>query len=81
MSVGSQRELVLNKVNLPASIITSNVSYNQPDTVAAIIQPRLQEKVQIQQPVMPLVTRNNNNRKREKIPIKWDEDEFADLLG
>ncbi|XP_046742554.1 serine/threonine-protein kinase ICK isoform X1 [Diprion similis] len=93
MAVGSQRELVMNKVNLPASIITSNGTYNQPDMISTVVQTRLQEKVQVQQPVMPLYTRNNNtnnninnstnnsNRKQEKNMVIWDDDEFAELLG
>ncbi|XP_012269283.2 serine/threonine-protein kinase dyf-5 [Athalia rosae] len=96
MAVGSQQELVLNKVNLPTSIIAANGGYNQSETINTVVQTRLQEKVPVQQPVMPLYARNNNsninnnnnsnnnnnnNRKREKNPIKWEEDEFADLLG
>ncbi|XP_046423355.1 serine/threonine-protein kinase dyf-5 isoform X2 [Neodiprion pinetum] len=38
MAVGSQRELVMNKVNLPASIITSNGTYNQPDMISTVVQ-------------------------------------------
>ncbi|XP_015188017.1 PREDICTED: serine/threonine-protein kinase ICK isoform X1 [Polistes dominula] len=94
IGVASQRELIMNKVNLPAPIPKQ---YNYPQQQQHqqqhqqhqhevinnnVVQSRMQEKnIQLpqQQPVLPLL--NHNNRKRDNHSSKWDEDDFADLLG
>ncbi|XP_033208422.1 serine/threonine-protein kinase dyf-5-like isoform X2 [Belonocnema kinseyi] len=77
IGVGSQRELVMNKVNLPPPIQLQN--YN-PQDGSSMIHCRMPEKIPQpqQQPILPLL--NHNSRKRENNP-KWDDDDFADLLG
>ncbi|KAI4493373.1 hypothetical protein M0802_009433 [Mischocyttarus mexicanus] len=81
IGVASQRELIMNKVNLPPPI-TKQYNYPQHEVINNnVVKSRMQEKnIQPQQqPVLPLL--NHNNRKRENHSSKWDEDDFADLLG
>ncbi|XP_076621433.1 serine/threonine-protein kinase ICK isoform X1 [Colletes latitarsis] len=83
ISVATQRDLVLNKVNLP-SPVPKQYNYSQ-DILKNSLETRAQENVvqtqqqQQQQPMLPLL--NHNNYARKSNPSKWDEDDFAELLG
>ncbi|XP_076763340.1 serine/threonine-protein kinase ICK isoform X2 [Xylocopa sonorina] len=77
IGVTSQRDLVLNKVNLPPPIPKS-FNYPQQDILGTSLDTRVQEKLmqpQQQQLVLPLLNHNSYN------PQKLDEDDFAELLG
>ncbi|KZC13476.1 PREDICTED: serine/threonine-protein kinase ICK [Dufourea novaeangliae] len=82
IGITSHRDLVLNKVNLPPPI---QKQYNYPqDALEDSLEARAQEKLgqsqqQQQQPMLPLL--NHNNYARENNIPKWDEDDFAELLG
>ncbi|XP_023288302.1 serine/threonine-protein kinase dyf-5 [Orussus abietinus] len=80
IGVGSQREYVMNKVNIPPLPLSNK--FGQQDVLGSVVQSRSQEKGSMQaqqQPVLPLL--NHNSRKREQKSSKWDDDDFADLLG
>ncbi|XP_076656232.1 serine/threonine-protein kinase ICK [Halictus rubicundus] len=85
IGVASHRDLVLNKVNLPPPM-PKQYNYSQ-DALDDSLEVRAQEKIvqsqqqqqQQQQPVLPLL--NHNNYVRENNVPKWDEDDFAELLG
>ncbi|XP_076288631.1 serine/threonine-protein kinase dyf-5 isoform X2 [Lasioglossum baleicum] len=87
IGVASHRDLVLNKVNLPPAM-PKQYNYSQDDLDDAL-EVRAQEKIiqsqqqqqqqQQQQPILPLL--NHNNYIRDNNVPKWDEDEFAELLG
>ncbi|XP_011155492.1 serine/threonine-protein kinase dyf-5 isoform X2 [Solenopsis invicta] len=86
IGVVSQRELVMNKINLPPPA-SKQFSYSQEDLVNSLVQSRAPEKMlvesqqQQQQPaVLPLLNHNNRN-KRDSNASKWDEEDFAELLG
>ncbi|XP_066603371.1 serine/threonine-protein kinase dyf-5 isoform X2 [Prorops nasuta] len=78
IGVTSQRELVMNKVNLPPAI-PKQYNYAKQEIINSLVEVRPEEKlVDVQkQPVLPLLS--HSNRKRES--NKWDENDFADLLG
>ncbi|KAK1133320.1 hypothetical protein K0M31_011136 [Melipona bicolor] len=87
IGVASQRDLVLNKVNLPPPI-SNNKSYNysQQETIRTPMESRAQEKMmqpqqqqQQQQTMLPLL--NHNSYMRDSNAQKLDEDDFAELLG
>ncbi|KAK9309176.1 hypothetical protein QLX08_001126 [Tetragonisca angustula] len=83
IGVASQRDLVLNKVNLPPSI-SNNKSYNysQQEAIRTPMGSRAQEKMmqpQQQQTMLPLL--NHNSYMRDSNAQKLDEDDFAELLG
>ncbi|KAG7205435.1 hypothetical protein KM043_007427 [Ampulex compressa] len=80
IGVSSQREIVMNKVNLPPPV-PKQYNYSHQDIMNVLMQPRAPDNATIpqQQPVLPLL--NHNNRKREGNPQKWDDNDFADLLG
>ncbi|KAL0104051.1 hypothetical protein PUN28_017031 [Cardiocondyla obscurior] len=82
IGVASQRELVMNKINLPPSA-PKQFNYSHEDlTVNNLVQSSTPEKMiesQQQSTVLPLL--NYNNRKRDSNVSKWDEDDFGDLLG
>ncbi|KOX73547.1 Serine/threonine-protein kinase ICK [Melipona quadrifasciata] len=85
IGVASQRNLVLNKVNLPPPI-SNNKSYNysQQETIRTPMGSRTQEKMmqpqqQQQQTMLPLL--NHNSYMRDSNAQKLDEDDFAELLG
>lgn len=62
----------MNKVNIPQS--GPLYDYNQQDNT------RTTDKIMPQQqPVLPLL--NHNNRKRDNNSLKWDDDDFANILG
>ncbi|KAG6801110.1 serine/threonine-protein kinase dyf-5 isoform X1 [Apis mellifera caucasica] len=75
----SQRDFVINKVNLPPPVLKS-YNYSQQDGLMGsraqekMIQPKEQEKT-----ILPLV--NHNSYMRQSNPQKLDEDDFAELLG
>ncbi|CAL7939552.1 unnamed protein product [Xylocopa violacea] len=77
IGVTPQRDLVLNKVNLPPPIPKS-LNYPQQDILGTSLDTRVQEKLmqpQQQQLVLPLLNHNSYNSQ------KLDEDDFAELLG
>ncbi|XP_012151456.1 serine/threonine-protein kinase MAK isoform X1 [Megachile rotundata] len=79
IGVTSQRDLVLNKVNLPPPM--PKQYYSQQD-ILNTLESRAQEKMMQpaqEQPMLPLL--NHNNYVRETNPTKMDEDDFAELLG
>ncbi|XP_076238807.1 serine/threonine-protein kinase dyf-5 [Calliopsis andreniformis] len=76
IGVTSQRDLVLNKVNLPPPSL-KQYNYTQQDGLDNSLESRVPEKQQ--QPMLPLL--NHNNYVRDSNPPKWDEDDFAELLG
>ncbi|XP_043590504.1 serine/threonine-protein kinase ICK isoform X1 [Bombus pyrosoma] len=81
IGVTSQRDLVLNKVNLPPPVPKS-YNYAQQEVLRTSMESRAQEKMmqqQQQQTILPLL--NHNSYMRESNPQKLDEDEFAELLG
>ncbi|XP_077281699.1 serine/threonine-protein kinase dyf-5 isoform X1 [Temnothorax americanus] len=83
IGVVSQRDLVMNKINLPPPV-PKQFNYSREDLVInSLAQSRAPEKMLVesqQQPAaLPLL--NHNNRKRDSNTSKWDEDDFADLLG
>ncbi|CAD1473142.1 unnamed protein product, partial [Heterotrigona itama] len=84
IGVASQRDLVLNKVNLPPPI-SNNKSYNySQEGIRTPMGSRAQEKMmqpqqQQQQTMLPLL--NHNNYIRDSNAHKLDEDDFAELLG
>ncbi|KYN15136.1 PREDICTED: serine/threonine-protein kinase ICK [Trachymyrmex cornetzi] len=82
IGVVSQRELVMNKINLPPPV-PKQYNYPQEDPIINnFIQSRASEKmlVESQQPAaLPIL--NHTNRKHDSNASKWDEDDFADLLG
>ncbi|XP_078041506.1 serine/threonine-protein kinase dyf-5 isoform X1 [Augochlora pura] len=81
IGVASHRDLVLHKVNLPPPM-PKQYNYSQ-DVLDDSLEVRAQEKImqpqQQQQPMLPLL--NHNNYVRENNVPKWDEDDFAELLG
>ncbi|XP_068975767.1 serine/threonine-protein kinase ICK isoform X2 [Bombus flavifrons] len=81
IGVTSQRDLVLNKVNLPPPV-PKPYNYAQQEVLRTSMESRAQEKMmqqQQQQTILPLL--NHNSYMRESNPQKLDEDEFAELLG
>ncbi|XP_071859141.1 serine/threonine-protein kinase ICK isoform X1 [Bombus fervidus] len=81
IGVTSQRDLVLNKVNLPPPV-SKSYNYAQQEVLRSSMESRAQEKMmqqQQQQTILPLL--NHNSYMRESNPQKLDEDEFAELLG
>ncbi|XP_012167530.1 serine/threonine-protein kinase ICK isoform X2 [Bombus terrestris] len=81
IGVTSQRDLVLNKVNLPPPV-PKPYNYTQQEVLRSSMESRVQEKMmqqQQQQTILPLL--NHNSYMRESNPQKLDEDEFAELLG
>ncbi|EGI59484.1 PREDICTED: serine/threonine-protein kinase ICK [Acromyrmex echinatior] len=83
IGVVSQRELVMNKINLPPPV-PKQYNYPQEDPIINnFIQSRASEKmlVESQQQPAALPLPNHNNRKHDSNASKWDEDDFADLLG
>ncbi|PBC34023.1 Serine/threonine-protein kinase ICK [Apis cerana cerana] len=75
----SQRDFVINKVNLPPPVLKS-YNYSQQD---ALMGSRAQEKMiqskEQEKTILPLV--NHNSYMRQSNPQKLDEDDFAELLG
>lgn len=82
IGVTSQRDLVLNKVNLPPPV-PKPYNYAQQEVLRTSMESRAQEKImqqqQQQQTILPLL--NHNSYMRESNAQKLDEDEFAELLG
>ncbi|XP_043507205.1 serine/threonine-protein kinase dyf-5 isoform X2 [Frieseomelitta varia] len=82
IGVASQRDLILNKVNLPPPI-SNNKSYNySQEAIRTPMGSRAQEKMvqpQQQQTMLPLL--NHNSYMRDSNAQKLDEDDFAELLG
>ncbi|XP_076682820.1 serine/threonine-protein kinase ICK isoform X2 [Andrena cerasifolii] len=88
IGVASQRDLILNKVNLPPPVL-KQYNYSQPEAFEISLESRAQEKMaqsqqqrqqqQQQQPMLPLL--GHQNYARESNPMKWEEDDFAELLG
>nr|XP_031841519.1 serine/threonine-protein kinase dyf-5 isoform X2 [Nomia melanderi] len=68
IGVASHRDVILNKVNLPP-----------PVEIRAQEKMQSQQQQQQQQSMLPLL--NHNNYVRENNAPKWDEDDFAELLG
>ncbi|XP_029041473.1 serine/threonine-protein kinase ICK isoform X3 [Osmia lignaria lignaria] len=87
IGVTSQRDLVLNKVNLPPPM--PKQYYSQQDILNTLESSiiyfnifRAQEKMvqpTQEQPTLPIL--NHNNYLRDNNPSKMDEDDFAELLG
>ncbi|XP_020283095.1 serine/threonine-protein kinase ICK isoform X2 [Pseudomyrmex gracilis] len=81
IGVTSQRELVMNKINLPPPA-PKQYSYSQED-FNSLVQSRATEKIMVesrqQSPALPLL--NHNDHKHESNASKWEEDDFTDLLG
>ncbi|XP_043284779.1 serine/threonine-protein kinase dyf-5-like isoform X2 [Venturia canescens] len=78
VGVNAHRELIMNKVNIPPMGPLHDYARqdfsednNSRSTDKVIVQPQ-------QQPVLPLL--NHNNRKRDS-SLKWDEEDFANILG
>ncbi|XP_014471020.1 PREDICTED: serine/threonine-protein kinase ICK [Dinoponera quadriceps] len=83
IGVTSQRELAMNKINLPPPV-SKQYNYSQQDFVNSLVQSRAPEKmvVQSQQPAaLPLLSHSDQNKHESDNTAKWEEDEFADLLG
>ncbi|XP_008215244.1 serine/threonine-protein kinase MAK isoform X1 [Nasonia vitripennis] len=93
IGVNSQRELIMNKVNIPSPLAAgltlpyANGHHLQQtqDVVNTIMpQPRVMEKLQkVQvQPVLPILNHNGRKRDSSSTVKKWDEDEFTtEMLG
>ncbi|XP_072756287.1 serine/threonine-protein kinase dyf-5 isoform X3 [Anoplolepis gracilipes] len=84
IGVVSQRELAMNKINLPPPA-PKQYNYSQDDLVNSLVQSRVPEKIvesEQQTVALPLLNHNNhNNHKHDNNASKCDEDEFAGLLG
>ncbi|XP_029155166.1 serine/threonine-protein kinase dyf-5 isoform X1 [Nylanderia fulva] len=83
IGVVSQRELAMNKINLPPPA-PKQYNYSQEDLVNNVVQSRAPEKmVELQQQIaLPLLNHNNHNSlKHDSNASKGDEDDFAELLG
>ncbi|CAK9806736.1 Serine/threonine-protein kinase MAK [Anthophora plagiata] len=80
IGVTSQRDLVLNKVNLPPPV-SKSYNYSQQDLLEHSLESRAQEKLMQtqQQSMLPLL--NHNTYMRDSNHQKLDEDDFAELLG
>ncbi|KAH0945213.1 hypothetical protein HN011_010747 [Eciton burchellii] len=80
IGVISQRELAMNKINLP-SATSKQYNYPHEDVVNNLLQSRAPEVViesQQQSSKLPLL----NHNKRDSNVSKWDDDDnFTDLLG
>ncbi|EZA60521.1 hypothetical protein DMN91_009959 [Ooceraea biroi] len=83
IGVVSQRELAMNKINLPSATPKQYNNYPHKDVVNSVLQSRAPEVVvepQQQSATLPLL--NYNNRKNDNsVSKQWDDDEFAELLG
>ncbi|KAL6422294.1 hypothetical protein ACFW04_010567 [Cataglyphis niger] len=85
IGVVSQRELAMNKINLPPST-PKQYNYSQEDLVNNVLQSRVPEKMiesQQQTVALPLLNHNNHNNhnKHDNDASKCDEDNFAGFLG
>ncbi|XP_032664651.1 serine/threonine-protein kinase dyf-5 isoform X2 [Odontomachus brunneus] len=82
IGVTSQRELAMNKINLPPTV-SKQYNYSPQDLVNSLVQSRAPEKMVVQpqqQPAaLPLLNHNNHNN-HDNDNAKWEED-FAELLG
>ena len=80
--MSGQRELVVNKVNIPPPGPLHDYDRHH-DATANLINSRSIDKITTQppqqQPVLPLL--NHNNRKSDNNSFKWDDEDFANLLG
>ncbi|XP_067207633.1 serine/threonine-protein kinase dyf-5 isoform X2 [Linepithema humile] len=81
IGVVSQREIAMNKINLPPPT-PKQYNYPQKNLVNNLVESRAPEKmiVESQQQTAALPLLNYNNCKRDSNAFKWDED-FTDLLG
>ncbi|XP_011142752.1 serine/threonine-protein kinase ICK isoform X2 [Harpegnathos saltator] len=84
IGVISQRELAMNKINLPPPIQSKQYNYSQQDLVNNLVQSRVPEKMVVQsqqQPAaLPLLHHNNHKHDSENT-AKWQDDDFTELLG
>ncbi|XP_011862593.1 PREDICTED: serine/threonine-protein kinase ICK isoform X2 [Vollenhovia emeryi] len=81
IGVVSQRELVMNKMNLPPPA-PKQYNYSQEElVVSSLVESRAPEQMLVETQQQPAALPLLNHNKRDSNASKWDEDDLADILG